>query len=294
MSSPKSPLYVLPFDEVRHDVPTSDSATAVVYEWGGDGPPLFICHATGLHAHCYAPLVSILRKHFSCYGLDARGQGAASLPATGEYAWTRITDDVTDALDLLGLSGRGDVYGIGHSQGGFLIMSAAVRRPGTFAGLFAYEAVMFPPEFDGQSVDNRMATMARRRREVFDSKQAAYDNYREKPPLNSIDDNCLRAYVEWGFDELDDGTARLTCRAETEALLFEGGRHSYLGLCAEVLCRTTVGLGDVSPGGFNVAVPLQAKTLPDGQLIEFPGRSHFGLLERVDDMAATIVEMFLG
>ncbi len=291
---PGSPLYVLPFDEVRLDVPSSDGVTAVAYDWGGDGPPLVFAHATGLHSHCYAPLAARLRDRFTCYAVDTRSQGAGSVPENGVFAWQHIGDDFTNALEALGLLGRGDVFGIGHSQGGAMVMTAEQRKPGTFAGIFGFEAVVFPGDVVTTERDNLMAGIARRRREVFESRQAAYDNYRIKPPLNGIDDECLRAYVQWGFEDLDDGTVCLRCRAESEARVFEGAAARTPGLCESVMCPTTVGVSEYTNDMFKLMVAKQAETLAHGTLMQFPGRSHFGPLERIDEMAATITEIFLG
>jgi pimeloyl-ACP methyl ester carboxylesterase len=293
VSADRLPLYEPPFEETERPVPSSDGVTARAYDWGGDGPPLVFAHATGLHAHCYAPLAHRLRDRFHCYAIDVRGQGKATAPASGDFGWDGLADDFSNALDLLALSGRGDVYGVGHSQGGGMVMMAEGRRPGTFRAIYGFEPVVFPPAFDSTQGDNFMAAAARRRREVFGSREEAYENYRAKPPLNGIDDECLRAYVEYGFEDLDDGTVRLRCRGENEARIFESARSSSTDVCANVHCPTTVALSEHTNLGFMTFVPLQAEALPHGHLVHMAGRSHFGLLERIDEMAEIIATTFL-
>lgn len=208
-SATRTPLYSLPFPETVRRFPSSGGLQIPSYDWGGDGPPLIIAHATGLHAHTYAPLAARLRSHFHCYALDIRGQGDAGVPDDGDFAWAGVADDFTAVLDGLGLSGRGDVYGVGHSQGGYSVLQGEILRPGTFAGLFGFEPVVFtlPEGHTFNPGDSAMVVQARKRREVFASREAAYENYRSKPPFSLIDDDALRAYVEWGLDDLDDGTS---------------------------------------------------------------------------------------
>jgi hypothetical protein len=68
---------------------------------------------------------------------------------------------------------------------------------------------------------NPMAAGARRRTQVFESKQVALDKFRSKPPLNELSDDSLAAYVEYGMGTLPDGRAFLKCSGESEARTYE-------------------------------------------------------------------------
>jgi pimeloyl-ACP methyl ester carboxylesterase len=293
-----APLFVLPFEERVVHVPSVDGVTAVAYDFGGVGQPFVIGHATGLHAHMYAPLIALLRERFHCYAVEVRGQGAATIPVDGNFSWLRLTEDFSVGLDALGLSGRGDVLGMGHSQGGYSVLSSALARPGTFAAIFAFEAVIMPVEFDQAQGDNLMAAAARRRREIFDSKQAAYDNFRAKPPFSGIDDDCLRAYVEYGFEANPDPTdsaessVRLRCRASSEADLFQNARTHFFTRLGEITCPTTIGCSDLTGEHFKIATASQAEAIPHGRLRTFAGRSHFGPFERVPAFVSETVSLF--
>ena len=107
-----------------------------------------------------------------------------------------------------------------------------------------------------------------------------------------IDDEALRAYVAWGFDDLDDGTVRLKCRAANEAALFSNSFTDTLDHLHEIDCPVTLGLAEFTNEGFQMAVPLQAGQLRHGTLLRFPGRTHFGVLERTDEMADVIRTAF--
>lgn len=277
-------------DETVTWIESAGGVAIPVYDFGGDGPPLIICHATGLHAHVHLPLVARLRDRFHCVAIDVRGQGSAGSPADGEFGWEGVTADVTAALDALGWSGRGDVRGIGHSQGGFAVISAAVARPGTFARIFGFEPVIFPYRGSVEG-DNMMAAAARRRRARFTSAQEAYDNYRSKPPFGSIDDDCLRAYIDWGFVDDPEGGITLRCLPEHEARLFEGSNTPFFDRLPELDVPTVFAVAELTNDGFATFVPQQAQLAPQGELMRFPGRTHFGLLEQVDDMADVIADV---
>lgn len=270
---------------------------AKAYDFGGVGRPFIVGHATGLHSHAYAPLVARLRPWFHCYAIDVRGQGQATAPLSGNFSWDGITEDFARGLDALGLSTRGDVLGFGHSQGGYSVISAELHRPGTFAGIFVYEPVIFPRTFNSAASDNAMATAARRRRDVFESKQSAYENFKAKPPFSGIDDDCLRAYVEFGFQNNTNPATgipcvRLLCRPENEAALFECANTELIDHLDEIKTQVIVGCSEFTGEHFKMIAPLQVERLTNGTLQTFPGRSHFGPLERCDDMARQIVEMF--
>jgi Alpha/beta hydrolase family len=289
-------IYALPFPETAHDVASTDGVIAKAYDFGGQGAPLVFGHATGLHGHTYAPLIERLRNDFHCYAIDVRAQGGATSPTNGNLAWTGIAEDFARGLDVLQLSGRGDVFGVGHSQGGFSVLSGEVSRPGTYAGAFGFEPVIFPPTFDSTQGDNKMSSAARRRREVFASKQAAYDNFKAKLPFSGIDDDCLRAYVQYGFESIENDagepSVRLVCRGEEEATLFENAATDLIDQLHRFAFPVTIGLSEFTGEHFRILTENQVTNLGNGTLMHFPGRSHFGLLERVDDMAQIITAMF--
>jgi pimeloyl-ACP methyl ester carboxylesterase len=337
--SSSAPLIGLSFPEDKQSFTTEDGVVIQTYDWGGDGPPLLLAHATGLHAHIWLPLVQRLRSSFRCYAIDARAQGDSTAPLGAEslveqnvafqraaastngdaqpsapssadsssgvtapagpsgFAWSNITSEYAKAMDIWGLSGRGDVFGFGHSQGGYALLSAALARKGSFAHIFGFEPVVFlAPEHAvvGNPMDNFMATTARKRREVFASKQAAYENYRAKPPFKMADDDVTRSYVHWGFDDLDDGTVRLKCRAAWEGELFTRSMSDLYHRLPEMDCPVTLGLGEFTSPAFIESIPLQHAQMPNSTIMHFPGRSHFGPLENSDEMAMVIRNTFLG
>lgn len=221
-------------------------------------------------------------------------QGASSAPADGDLKWAGVASGLVAVLDALDLSRRGDVYGIGHSQGGYAVLEAELQRPGTFASLFVYEPVVFPPMPGMAPGDtwpsNAMSVLARRRRRTFASSDRAVANFSSKPPFEKCDAAVVESYVHWGFRPTgmsnDGGEVEigLVCPPETEAGLFEGSVTDIFGRLGLLGCPVTYGLGEQT-GSFTELVPSAAQATPNGRLLHLPGRTHFGILEGTEEMA---------
>lgn len=277
--------------EIRHHVPSTDGSVAMAYDWGGDGPPLVFAHATGLHSHVWLPTVLALRYRYHCYAVDVRAQGEATVQTNTPYHWAGVADDFCVSLDALGLIGHGDLHAVGHSQGGYAVVESARRHPGTFSSVFVYEPVIFAPPTgaeDGTATESQLGILARKRRDVFASRQAALDNFRGKGPFALIDEDVLRCYVHWGFHDLPDGTVHLACRPEHEAALFDQSFTTLFDELAGVDCHVTAAVGEFTNDNFLTSVPQVVDRLSNADLVKLPGRTHFGVFEGVAEMAELI------
>ncbi len=283
-------------------VHSSDGVDVAVTDWGTgdpvDGynrPILVMAHATGMHGHSWVPTVIALGDRFRCIAIDQRAQGDTSVPTAGGFDWSGVADDIEIAMGSLGLLGRPDVFGIGHSQGGFAVCEVERRRPGTFGGIFAWEPVIFPPMEPAQRAaqDNMMANLARKRRRSFPSWEAALENYRGKGPFAKVDDDLIRCYVYWGFDEQPDGTITLKCEPDNEAELFLNSYTDLFNNAETIRCPVTIALGSLTNDGFLNANPAFAKLLSNGELVRLEGRTHFGIYEGILEMADLVATSLL-
>jgi pimeloyl-ACP methyl ester carboxylesterase len=250
-----------------------------VHHLGGDGRPVMAVHATGFHGRCWWPLAETLTDEFSVWAIDQRGHGASDRDPESRYDdWDRLALDLLLAVDALGGTGWG---AIGHSLGGGVSLLAEARRPGTFGALAVYEPVVIPPEWKkaagGPGGPVPLADLARKRRPTFASRQAAYDNYRSKPPFEAFDPVALRMYVDFGLVDQPDGTVTLACRREDEAAIFESAPHSpaWDNLPA-VRAPVAVLAGASGDGGVGDVADQVARRLPRGGLHRFGQLDHFG------------------
>jgi len=274
-------------------VASTDEVTVAVHDLGdAAGEPVLLAHATGFHGMVWAPLARRLTGYHAV-APDLRGHGDSPPPVGRGLDWNGFVDDllaVVDARDLAPL------VAVGHSKGGASLLLAEQRRPGTFRALYVYEPVVMPddgavPGPDRQS--NPLAEGARKRRERFDSFDAAYDNFRAKPTFAALDPEALHAYVDHGFALEPDGSVRLKCRPEVEAQTYEmAAHHDAFRRLGEVRCPVTVATGSTSEFGPAAFAPAIVAQLPQGRLLTFDDLGHFGPLEDPARIAASILETF--
>ena len=245
---------------------------------------LLFVHATGFCAGVWMPVASRLGTHRRG-ALDVRGHGRSGIPEAGMH-WSGTADDVLATVDALGLDRP---FGIGHSMGGASLVLAEQARPGTFRGLWIFEPIIFPPALADGAGPNPLAAGARRRRPDFASAAAAYENFASKPPMSVLDPQALAAYIEYGFQVLDDGSVTLRCRPEVEAATYDmGSQHDAFAHLAEVACPVTVARGADDGAGPATLAPAIAAGLANATVEEHPELGHFGPLEDPGSVAASI------
>jgi hypothetical protein len=123
---------------------------------------------------------------------------------------------------------------------------------------------------------NPLADGARKRREVFSSKEEVLWRFAGRPPLDRLGAGSLEAYVEHGFEEQPDGTVRLKCRAEHEARTFEAsGGITTLGV-ASVSIPVLVATGGEPDSPLAALAPDIVDVLPDARHIAYEHLDHFG------------------
>src|SRR5262249_21741666 len=160
------------------------------------------------------------------------------------YSWHGFGDDVLAVTRHLELAGWSDLLAAGHSKGGSALLLAEAKAPGTYTRIWAYEPIIFETETtaprpamtsaqqpEGSGARSRpidtdawlppqddffLARSARKRRNVWSSRDEAYEAYASKPPLNVMTPRSLRAYVDYGLRERGDGTFELKCRPDVE------------------------------------------------------------------------------
>jgi pimeloyl-ACP methyl ester carboxylesterase len=269
-------------------------ATAV-HDLGGKGPEVFLAHAAGFHGLAWGPVARRLAGRFHCIGYDVRGHGDSVVegdPVDG-WDWPTLAGDALTVLDALGLDRP---LGLGHSSGATALLLAEAARPGTFAGLYCIEPIG-PTSDDPHppAPDHPMAVQARRRRSAFASRLEAEAAFGSKRPLCDLSAEGLRAYVDHGFADEDDGTVRLKCRPEHEAHMYEYGfAHDVYRRLPEVRCPVVLARGDAS-----TAIPVGVldrwvERLPHGRLEALEGVGHLAPLQDPDLVAARVAAAFAG
>jgi pimeloyl-ACP methyl ester carboxylesterase len=284
---------------VRHDarMVTShrfDAGTVslAVHDWGGTGDPVLLAHPTGFHGRVWAPVAELLvQRGRRVYSFDFRGHGDSDAPDE-DYSWFGFAQDALAVADHLGLAADPTLVACGHSKGGAALVLGEAERPGTYARLWLYEPIILPTDRPAPaSADFNMAANARKRRNEWPSKQAAYDNYASKPPLNVMTEAALHAYVDYGLRDRGDGVFELKCSPEVEGRVFSmGPQHDAWTKLASIDAPALVACGSESHDTGGMLAARIAEMLPHGSLQVFPGLGHFGPQQDPGAIAGSILE----
>lgn len=266
-----------------------------VHFLGGTGPTALYAHATGFHAHCWAPLAARLPGLHNV-GHDARGHGDTPIgtdwPSLDELDWRVYGRDA--ALVAHSLSVDGQVLGIGHSMGGAALLMAALAAPEMFCGLVLYEPIVVPTDVVSLTSGphgNYLAEAARRRRSAFASFEAAIATYGSKPPLNVFTPEAMEAYVRFGFRPGDDGQVHLKCTPEHEARTYEATtKHHTWDRLGEVQVPVWVVSGRPEANQPSDWAAALAEQIPGARYIQLDHLNHFGPMQAPADVAALVGE----
>tara|TARA_B100000953_G_C18022474_1_gene420947 strand:- start:604 stop:1449 length:846 start_codon:yes stop_codon:yes gene_type:complete len=271
-------------------IPSTDGVLVVAHDYGGDGPPIIFCHATGFHGRYWDLVCSALLKDYHCISLDFRGHGDTQTPTGTSMNWSGMGEDLLSVVDHFNF---GKVFGVGHSMGGTSLLLAERERQEVFESLWLFEPIVIPigPLAEKIPWDSDLAVSARKRRERFRSRDEAFNRYASRPPFSSVDSGALRSYVDYGFVDHKEGGVILKCRGETEAQVFENSATGLFGALPLVKVDSRI-VGSSDQQGPALIAPDIAKALPNGAYESFSGLTHFAPMEDPGRVAESIRRFF--
>lgn len=259
-----------------------------VWDYGGDGPVLMLAHCTGTHGRIWDPMVPELLPHFRVYAYDTRGHGDSDKPEDPEmYRWGYSGADLLAVIDQMNL-GEG-ILGVGHSAGASHICHAEMSRAGAFSKAVLLDPIIGPKEaFSGP---NPLAEKSRRRRNFFESREAAIERFASKLPMNAWDPATLRAYVEHGTVERAEGGIQLKCTGEIEAAVYDGsGASDVFERLGELQLEVTLVTAENSD--VRALAELQRTLFPKVDFRVIPDCSHFIPQEKPREILTLILKAF--
>ena len=190
--------------------------------WGEGSPSLLLLHGSSHCAGIWSPLAERLAADgFAVIAADLRGHGASDKPEGG-YGWQQLRDDIIGLIESLDLR---DLILAGHSRGGGVSLLTAAAIPNRIRGVVVYEPTMpllaSPDRIPSGPRISQMAERALARRSVFPSRDGLLAHWRTRDAFRNWDERCLRAYVNYGTVDREDGAIELCCPPRVEALLYE-------------------------------------------------------------------------
>ena len=204
--------------------------------------------------------------------------------------WRPLADDLQCFLEQQGLY---SLVGAGHSMGATTTLRLALRLPDIFSALILIDPVFFPPHmilasdlifrFRLNYKIHPLVKGALKRRNIFESRQAMFANYRQKAIFSRIDDPGLWAYVDAMAKPRPDGQIELAYPPQWEARIYVTGVRADMelwrllpGLKPPVLI---IRGADTDTFWEKTARRVQ-RILPSAQVISIPGATHLVPLEQ--------------
>jgi pimeloyl-ACP methyl ester carboxylesterase len=261
-------------------------------DFGGAGRPLVFLHATGFHARLWVPYARRFAPRYRVLCLDQRGHGESDKPPTG-YRWEAFADDFAGFLDALDLR---DVDAVGHSMGGTVIAAAAAMGSRRVTRAVLLDPVLIPgsplPE---PAWDNLLASGARKRRDVWGSREEMFQALRPKSIFAAWEEEFVRLYVDYGVGDRPDGQVELRCPRDIEATIFSLGVLSDgFGFLERLGVPTLLVRGADSPSLPPASATEAMRRLPDGRLLSVERSGHFVPQERSALVMDAIADFLAG
>lgn len=205
-------------------------------------PVLHFAHANGMPSAVYAPFFAGLEQFFTIEYIPMLG---ASPDYPVDDHWRSLTKQVIDSVKKTCQEhGVAQVVAVGHSLGAMCTLQALYREP----SYFSQAVLMDPPWIYGKTsfiwhiaktadrlpfMNNRLmdkvspAGVSKHRRDVWDSRQEAYDTLRHKGFFKGFDERSFQGYIEHGLHERADGKLTLAIPKDSEVAVFRTNPSLY-------------------------------------------------------------------
>jgi pimeloyl-ACP methyl ester carboxylesterase len=265
--------------------------------WGGDGPPAYLAHATGLCAGVYTPLAQILRSRLTVYGMDDRGHGRTSVPANPSALsdWNGFADDLELFLDHLAQP----VIAMGHFRGAVASLMLAIKRPDLIRALVLIDPTILPFSWMWWWYLAKKCGMARwmpivataaKRRNAWPDQQSILTSYRQKRVFSTWQAEFLEAYIAEGTQKAPQGGFRLCCEPAWESKCFAVCPHDIWGYVPRLKLPVLVLYGARSDTFLAPAVRRFQSMVPHAHVKGFDACSHFVPMEEPGATADAIFD----
>ncbi|WP_394123742.1 alpha/beta fold hydrolase [Psychrobacter nivimaris] len=205
-------------------------------------PVLHFAHANGMPSAVYEPFFKGLSEFFTI-------EYIAMLGDTPDYPvddhWRSLTQQIIDSVNsACKKHGVAQVVGVGHSLGAMCTLQATYRQP----ELFAQAVLMDPPWIYGKVsllwhlaktadrlpfMNNHLmdklspAGVSKHRRDVWDSRDEAYEKMRHKGFFKNFDERSFQGYIDHGLHERADGKVTLAIPKASEVAVFRTNPSWY-------------------------------------------------------------------
>jgi pimeloyl-ACP methyl ester carboxylesterase len=261
-------------------------------DYGGEGPPLVMLHATGFLPWLWHPLARRLAVKYRVIAL-AMYDHRPSDPYRGGLAWMQLAEDLKRLCAELDIENS---ILVGHSMGAAVatLSHAVLGLPA--AKLVLIEPIFLPSSLYGINItvdQHPLAAKAVKRRNQWHDREEARRDFKSKPFFQSWDEEVLDLYVAHGLSGDGGSGMQLTCPPLQEAALFIGGSHfDPWPVLPSVACPTLVVEGETSENRPWIDLRRVSELIPQGHYAMVAGVGHLVPMEKPLE-TARLIEAFL-
>lgn len=266
--------------------------TIPFHDFGGDGPLLHFAHPNAYTPTTFKQFIRPFTEQYQVTAVYHRPLWPGSHPDE-LTSWDVVTDDLIRAFDEQGWQ---QVIGVGHSLGAVATAFAAVRRPDLFRALVLIEPVFLPRPIlemakahPDQATEMPFVKVARKRRNHWPSRQAAFDHLRPKKAFTRWPDESLWDYVNESLHEVDNGVV-LTYPRKWEARFYSMPPLTVWDTIPHLTHPTLAIRAAHSDTLFPEAWALWQELQPAAHFVELADVGHMLTLERPLLTAQTILD----
>jgi len=260
----------------------------------GDGPAVVMLHATGFLPWLWHPIARELAGRFRVivpYFCDHR----VSSPHEGGLSWRVIADDLNAFMRSLELSRP---LMVGHSMGGTVAAVTEALHGPMASRMILIEPIFLPPalyETDLTVEQHPLASRSLRRRNKWESEEAAREYLLGKPLFANWDPEVLQLYLEHGMAVTQNGGLELACHPEREAALFMGGTAvDPWKLLDRITCPVLLVKGGKNENRAVIDLGQAASLIREAELRVVEEAGHLVPMEKPREVLELIVEFFTG
>ena len=268
-------------------------------DFGGVGQRLLFAHANAYPPGTYRALLERLSRSYRVLAVKHRPLWGRENPEDF-FRWEQIAQDIIAFCDQNGFR---RLIGVGHSLGAVANMMAAHGRPDLFQVLVLIEPVFLPPaildQFAGEdNIDNRSqwpwVATALNRRDLWPSRQEAYDHFRRKEVFSRWSDEVLTDYINSGLRLNNQGHYELTYPREWEARIYTLPPTEVWNSIPQIEQPTLAVRGADSNTLSYDAWALWQERQPQATFVELADSGHLLPMENPLILADTILEFLIG
>jgi len=183
--------------------------------------------ANGFTCACYLEMLSFFTDQYSVSGMDCRGTWRGHELPPKNFKMEHFADDLIQAIEQ---KHKRPVIGMGHSQGGFVTLLAAIKRPDLFSKIVLIEPASLPYRwvdiiypYIPTSLLYQLFPFIKgslQRQRNWKSRQQFYDRYRNHNTYKRFTENSFINYMNHGLVNNKQGQLQLGFSPQWEAHIF--------------------------------------------------------------------------